>query len=84
MTEYPYNAKRRYKKWTDDEIRILKAYYGILPHHVIAKMLNRTPWGVLHKAHKLKLKSDCPRGKIPKLLKRHIDKYYENRIKRYA
>ena len=76
--------KRRYKKWTDDEIRILKAYYGILPYHVIAKMLNRTPIGVLMKAHKLKLKSDYPKGRIPKLLERYIEKYYENRIKRYA
>jgi len=78
MTEFQYNAKRRYKKWTDDEIRILRAYYGILPHHVIAKMLDRTSQSIIMKAYKLGLKSDCPRGKIPKLLKRHIEMYYEN------
>jgi len=78
MTEYPYNAKRRYKKWTDDEIRILKVYYGILPHHVIAKMLDRTSQSIIMKAYRLGLKSDYPRGKIPKLLKRRIEMYYEN------
>ena len=84
MTTRQYNAKRRYKKWTDDEIRILKAYYGVLPHHVIARLLDRSPYGVLMKAYKLGLKSDCPRGRMPKLLMRYIEKYYENRIKRYA
>ena len=78
MTTRQYNAKRRYKKWTDDEVRILKAYYGILPHHVIAKMLDRTSQSIIMKAYRLGLKSDYPRGKIPKLLKRRIEMYYEN------
>jgi len=72
---------RRYKKWTKEEIEILKAYYGLYPAKIIAKILGRSAIAIYVKAHKLKLKSDYPKGKIPKLLKELIEKYYENNIK---
>jgi len=61
--------------WTKEEIYILKQYYGILSAKKIAKMLDRSLYAVYSKAKRLGLKSDYPRGKIPKLLKPFIDKY---------
>jgi len=66
-------AKR--KKWTKEEIFILKQYYGVIHYTEIAKILNRSPNAVKVKAHKLKLKSDLPRGRKPLLLKQHIETY---------
>ena len=77
--KYP-NANRR---WTKAEIIILKTYYGILPYYVIAKMLGRSPHSVLMKASKLGLKSNYPRGRIPKYIRQYIEKYFENKIMRY-
>jgi len=57
------------RRWTKDEIFILKTYYGILSASEIAKMLDRTVYSVYHKAQELGLKSDYPRGRKPKFIK---------------
>jgi len=59
---------RWYRRWTKEELFVLRSYYGILPVEEIAKILNRTVTAIYMKAYRLKLKSDIPRGRKPFLL----------------
>lgn len=72
---------RRFKRWSEEEIKILKALYGKIPAYEIAKILNRPLGGVYYKANKLKLKSKLRGSNIPRILKPFIHKIYENYIK---
>ena len=74
-------VNRRFKRWSEEEIEILKSLYGKIPAHEIAKILNRPIYGVYYKANKLKLKSKLHGSNIPQLLKPFIHKIYENYIK---
>lgn len=73
-------AKRKYKTWSDEEIDVLKALYGKIPAHEIAKILGRSQWGVYYKAYKLKLRSKLHGSNIPKVLKPIIHKINEDYI----
>ena len=72
---------RRFKRWSEEEIKILKALYGKIPAHEIAKILNRPIYGVYYKANKLKLRSKIRGSNIPKILKPFIHKIYENYLR---
>ena len=63
------NQKYKKRRWTQDEIDILCRYYGVIPVHDLAVLLGRTVNSIYSKAYQLGLKSNYPRGRLPKFIK---------------
>ena len=59
--------ERANKKWTEDELRLLKLHYGLIPTAVLAELLGRTPKAIRMKAYKLGIKAKF--NSFPKYIK---------------
>ena len=61
------------RKWSEDEVLLLKALYELYPNYVLAKVLNRSELAILSKANRLGLRKGR-RGRLPKWVKPYIDR----------
>ena len=67
--------RKIYRKWSEEEIKILKEHYGKMPVIELSRVLNRSIFAVMHKARTLGLR--FPKGNEInyELLKKLVEVY---------